>query len=70
MDRRDDEPDWPTKSEQERYERVRARVGVGAISAERRFKERNAVAAASASIDGKRMSKAKGYGNWAWGKTK
>lgn len=56
--------DVRTPLEVERYEKVRARVGISAITSERRFRERNAVAASTGSLNGQRKVK---RGNWAFG---
>lgn len=56
--------DLRTPAEVERYEKVRARIGISVMSDERRFRERNAVAASTGSLNGQRKVK---RGNWAFG---
>lgn len=64
----DEQLEFYTQAERERYERVRARIGVGSLPSDQHFRERNAVAASMASISGKRKSRSTRPGRTIWGR--
>lgn len=60
--------DQPTEAERERYERVKARVGISNLDSGKRFRERNAVAASTGSLNGQRKPRSSRAGNWSFGR--